>query len=180
MKGVSPGAALVFLMAGPATNVATMTVIGKTMGRKSLMVYLASIIGGAIVFGMLMNWFVPVGFILSKMAHVHGDATHEMLPQWLGIASALFLLAAIISGYFIERIQKNKKMELEKFQTIRVDGMTCSHCEAAINRHVAKLEGVEEVVADRNTAQVKIKGSVDLKKVEEMVTELGYQYKGVI
>jgi hypothetical protein len=103
-----------------------------------------------------------------------------MLPQWLGIASALFLLAAIISGYFIERIQKNKKMELEKFQTIRVDGMTCSHCEAAINRHVAKLEGVEEVVADRNTAQVKIKGSVDLKKVEEMVTELGYQYKGVI
>ena len=36
MKGVSPGAALVFLMAGPATNVATMTVLGKTMGKKSL------------------------------------------------------------------------------------------------------------------------------------------------
>ena len=48
MKGVSPGAALVFLMAGPATNVATMTVLGKTMGKKSLIIYLASIIGGVI------------------------------------------------------------------------------------------------------------------------------------
>jgi uncharacterized protein len=46
MKGVSPGAALVFLMAGPATNVATIAVLGKTMGRKSLIIYLSTIIGG--------------------------------------------------------------------------------------------------------------------------------------
>lgn len=182
MKGVSPGAALVFLMAGPATNVATMTVIGKTMGRKSLMVYLGSIIGGAIFFGLLVNWFVPAGFILSKMTHMHGNGeAHEMLPQWLGIASAVTLVLAVISGHFIERIQKNKKMELDKSQMIRVEGMTCSHCEASINRNLSKLEGIEEVVADRNTAQVKIKGTkINLKEIEQIVTELGYQYKGVV
>lgn len=181
MKGVSPGAALVFLMAGPATNVATMTVIGKTMGRKSLLVYLGSIIGGAIFFGLLTDWFIPVNFILSKMSHVHGTEAHEMLPQWLGIASAVVLVTSIISGHFIERIQKNKKMILDKSQTIRVEGMTCSHCEAAVNRNLSKLEGIEEVVADKNTAQVKIKGlKIDLKEVEQVVTELGYQYKGVL
>lgn len=182
MKGVSPGAALVFLMAGPATNVATITVIGKTMGRKTLLVYLGSIIGGAVFFGLLVDWFVPAGFILSKMSHVHGNGeAHEMLPQWLGILSAVTLVVVIISGYFIERIQKSKKMELDKSQTIRVEGMTCSHCEAAINRNLSKLEGIEQVVADKNTAQVKIKGQkIDLKKVEEIVTELGYQYKGVL
>lgn len=182
MKGVSPGAALVFLMAGPATNVATMTVIGKTMGRKSLLVYLGSIIGGAIFFGLLVNWLVPADFILSKMTHMHGNGeAHEMLPQWLGIASGVLLVGAIISGYFIERIQKHKKMELDKSQMIRVEGMTCSHCEASINRNLSKLEGIDEVVADKNTAQVKIKGTkIDLKAVEQVITDLGYQYKGAL
>jgi len=181
MKGVSPGAALVFMMAGPATNVATITVIGKTMGRKSMFIYLASIIGGAIFFGLLMNWLIPADFILSKMNHMaHGEA-HEMLPGWIGISASVFLILAIISGYFIERIQKSKKMTLDKFQTIRVEGMTCSHCEAAINRNLGKVEGIEEVVADKNTSQVKIKGGkINLAEVEQIVTDLGYQYKGVI
>ena len=70
LKGVSPGAALVFLMAGPATNAATMTVIGKTMGRKSLLVYLGTITGGAILFGLLINWLIPADFILDKIVHI--------------------------------------------------------------------------------------------------------------
>ena len=181
MKGVSPGAALVFMMAGPATNVATITVIGKTMGRKSMFIYLGSIIGGAIFFGLLTNWLIPADFILSKMNHMaHGEA-HEMLPGWVGISASVFLFLAIISGYFIERIQKSKKMTLDKFQTIRVEGMTCSHCEAAITRNLGKIQGIEEVVADKNTSQVKMKGAkINLAEVEQIVTDLGYQYKGVI
>ncbi len=182
MKGVSPGAALVFLMAGPATNVATMTVIGKTMGRKSLLIYLGSITGGAIIFGLLTNWLIPADFILSKMTHMHGDGeAHEMLPHWLGITSAVVLVGSIVSGYFIERIQKNKKMTLETFQTIRVEGMTCSHCEASVTKNLTKLEGIDEVVADKNTAQVKIKGAkINLAEIERIVTDLGYQFKGSI
>ena len=182
MKGVSPGAALVFLMAGPATNVATMTVIGKTMGRKSLLIYLGSITGGAIIFGLLTNWLIPVDFIMSKMSHMHGDgAEHEMLPAWLGISSAVVLVISIISGYFLERIQKSKKMKMETFQTLSVEGMTCSHCEASITRNLAKLDGIEEVVADKNTSQVKIRGAkINLAEIEKIVTDLGYQFKGVI
>lgn len=179
MKGVSPGAALVFMMAGPATNVATITVIGKTMGRKSMFIYLASIIGGAIFFGLLINWFIPAEFILSKMNHMaHGEA-HEMLPGWLGISASVFLLIALVGGYFVERIQKNKKMTQESSQTIRVEGMTCSHCEATVTRNLSKLEGIEEVMADKNTSQVKIKGAkINLAEIEQIINELGYQYKG--
>jgi uncharacterized membrane protein YraQ (UPF0718 family) len=181
MKGVSPGAALVFMMAGPATNVATITVIGKTMGRKSMLVYLGSIIGGAVLFGLLINWFIPADFILSKMNHAMHGETHEMLPGWLTAAASVFLGLAIVSGYVIERIQKNRKMTLDKFQTIKVEGMTCSHCESAVTRNLGKLQGVEEVVADRNTSQVKIKaGKLNLAEVERVVTDLGYQYKGTI
>ena len=97
MKGVSPGAALVFMMAGPATNVATITVIGKTMGRKSMFIYLGSIIGGAIFFGLLTNWLIPADFILSKMNHMAHGESHEMLPGWIGISASIFLFLAIIS-----------------------------------------------------------------------------------
>ncbi len=182
MKGVSPGAALVFMMAGPATNVATITVIGKTMGKKSLFIYLGSIIGGAVFFGLLTNWLIPADFILSKMTHNHGDGmAHEMLPQWVGITSSVILISSIISGYFIERFQKNRKMTQEKFQTIKVEGMTCSHCEASINRNLSKLDGIDEVVADKNTSQVKIRGSkINYTEIEHVVNELGYQYKGAV
>lgn len=180
MKGVSPGAALVFMMAGPATNVATITVLAKTMGKKSLFIYLGSIIGGAIFFGLLTNWLIPADFIMSKMNHNHGEGmAHEMLPAWIGITSSVILIVSIISGYFIERIKKHKKMNRETFQTIMVEGMTCSHCEASINRNLSKLDGMDEVIADKNTSQVKIRGSkINLAEIENLITELGYQYKG--
>ena len=72
-------------------------------------------------------------------------------------------------------------MTTEIFQTITVEGMTCSHCEASINRNLSNLKGIDEVVADKNTSQVKVRGSkIDLKEIERLVTDLGYQYKGVV
>lgn len=182
MKGVSPGAALVFMMAGPATNVATITVLGKTMGKKSLLIYLGSIIGGAIFWGLMVNWLIPSDFILSKMNHLmaHGEA-HEMVPQWIGITSSVVLITAIISGYFIGRIQKRHKMDTKVYQTIKVEGMTCSHCEASIVRNLMNLEGIEEVVADKSTNLVKIRGSINNEiEVERVITGLGYLYKGKV
>jgi copper chaperone CopZ len=72
-------------------------------------------------------------------------------------------------------------MTLEKIQTIKVEGMSCPHCEANIVRNLSKLDGIEEVTADRITAQVKISGShIDLNEIEQIVTDLGYQYKGEV
>ncbi len=178
MKGVSPGAALVFLMAGPATNVATMTVLGKTMGKKSLIVYLSTIIGGAIIFGMLTNWLIPTDFILSKVMHIHGNAAdHEMLPKWLQLTSAAVLVGSIIIGYFLSIIQKKNKMAKTEGITVSVKGMTCSHCEATVKRNLEALKGIENVVADNKTGMVKISGlKINLEKVKDTVNGLGYQF----
>jgi len=72
-------------------------------------------------------------------------------------------------------------MTKEIYQSIRVEGMTCPHCEATITRTLLKLEGIEEVVADRNNSQVNIMGEkIDLSEIEQAVNEIGYQFKGVI
>ncbi|MGD9931343.1 MAG: SO_0444 family Cu/Zn efflux transporter [Mangrovibacterium sp.] len=180
MKGVSPGAALVFLMAGPATNVATMTVIGNTMGRKSLFVYLGTIIGGAVIFGMLTNWLIPTDLIMNQIAHIHGDGEHEMLPKWLQVGSSVVLIGSLIFGYFYERFEKSQKTTISMdFKTLKVEGMTCSHCEASVTRNLLKLDGIEEVIADRNTSAVKIAGNkINLGEIEKIIAEIGYQYKG--
>lgn len=179
LKGVSPGAALVFLMAGPATNVATITVLGKTMGRKSLIIYLSTIIIGAIVFGLLTNWLIPADFILSKIMHIHGDGEHQMLPFWLQLASALVLLILIPLGYILQKAHKNRKMEVAKGVTIKVEGMTCSHCEANVKRNLEALKGVRSVVVNSKTNSVKITGGMfSLNKIKETVNGLGYKFIG--
>jgi hypothetical protein len=181
MKGVSPGAALVFLMAGPATNVATMTVIGNTMGRKSLFVYLGTIIGGAVLFGMLTNWLIPTELIMSQMVHIHGEGEHEMLPKWLQVSSTVLLIGSLIFGYFYERFEKSQKTSSMSLKTLKVEGMTCSHCEASVTRNLTKLDGIDEVFADRNSSEVKISGKkIDLGQIEKVITEIGYHYKGEV
>lgn len=180
LKGVSPGAALVFLMAGPATNVATMTVLGKTMGRKSLIIYLATIIGGAILFGLLTNLLIPKEFILDKIMHIHGDGSeHEMLPKWLQLSSALLLIILIVGGYFLQKNQKKNKMTQAEGIVITVAGMTCSHCEANVKGNLEALKGVTRVVANNQTNSVKIIGSkYKLEKVKDTVNGLGYKFIG--
>jgi len=180
MKGVSPGAALVFLMAGPATNVATMTVLGKTMGRKSLIAYLSSIIGGAVLFGLLTNWLIPSEWILGKIAHIHGNGEHEMIPRWVQVGASVILVVSMIAGYFIERYQKSVKTKTMDFTILKVEGMTCSHCEASVTRNLLNMEGIEEVHADKNKSEVLVKGKkIDLEAIEKTISGLGYQYKGV-
>ncbi len=58
-RGLSPGAALVFLLVGPATNIATMIVVSRDLGRRGLVVYITTIAAVAVVFGILIDAAAP-------------------------------------------------------------------------------------------------------------------------
>ena len=89
LKGVSPGAALVFLLAGPATNAAAVAVVLRTLGKRTTVIYLASIAGCALLFGLLVDLLYS-GLGLSARA-VAGSAS-EAIPHGLALACAIFLL----------------------------------------------------------------------------------------
>lgn len=107
LKGLSPGAALVFLMAGPATNAATITVIRKVLGNRTFWIYLGSISLGALLFGSFINRVLPrEWFVLPFQAH-HAHE-HELLPGWVQTASAIVLMASVGWGY-LSRLRHKKK-----------------------------------------------------------------------
>ncbi len=88
-KGMSPGVALVFLLTGPATNVASLTVIGKFLGKRSALIYLASICLCAIILGIILNKIYLASGIDIKTSI--GKAG-EVIPHALKTVSAVILL----------------------------------------------------------------------------------------
>ncbi|MCJ7728293.1 MAG: permease, partial [Sedimentisphaerales bacterium] len=89
MKGLTPGAALVFLMTGPATNAASFVTIWKIMGRATAITYLASVAGCALLSGILLDYIVS-SVTVEHMAH------HTwMLPPVVKYISAVVLFAVL-------------------------------------------------------------------------------------
>ncbi len=189
MKGLSPGAALVLLMAGPATNVATMAVIGNTLGRRTLWVYLATIIGGALLFGTLINELIPREWITGAIpAGMHGHV-HVHGTGWFKWTMSAMLVLLIINGYVQrwrarrkeERKQEEKKTNHMKsnIHIFKVEGMTCSHCKASVERGLRELSQVTGVVADpgKNLVTVEAEALED-ERVRAAVEQLGYTYQG--
>ncbi|MEW6490327.1 MAG: SO_0444 family Cu/Zn efflux transporter [Thermodesulfobacteriota bacterium] len=93
LKGLSPGAALVYLLAGPATSAASLTVVAGTLGVKTTLRYLAAISCGALAAGASLNW-VYGALGLSAQAMV--GATAEVFPPAVGAASAAVLIALAV------------------------------------------------------------------------------------
>ncbi len=70
-------------------------------------------------------------------------------------------------------------MDTTRDITVKVAGMTCSHCEGTVKRNLEAMEGVTNVEADRQNETVKISGSdIDLERVKETVNTLGYKFIG--
>ena len=92
-KGLNPGAALVFLMTGPATNAASLATLASQLGWRTAIVYLLTVAGCALAGGIILDAIFRGD--LSSIHHAHG----AMIPEWFKAASAVVLL--VVLGYGI-------------------------------------------------------------------------------
>ncbi len=191
MKGISPGAALVFLMAGPATNAATITVIGKTMGRRTLVIYLLTIMAAALISGFLIDYVFPAAWFAGTVSGAHIGYEHGLLPVWLKISSGILLMALIVFGYlrkYARRFIVLKKLENHIINEssvmselkIVVKGMNCSHCKMNIENSLRSVDGISGSTANIDTGEVIIKGeNLDIEQIKQAVEGIGYSFAGV-
>jgi len=100
LKGLSPGAALVFLLAGPATNAATIAVVAREMGRAVAGVYVGAIAVAALLLGWCVNrLYALLGLdITSWIARAEADQI-----TWFSALCAVALLALVARAAWAAR-----------------------------------------------------------------------------
>ena len=169
--GMPTGAALVFLMAGPATNVATIGAILKGFGRRILVLYMGTIIVGSVGLGILFDtWFSST---------LTGAGTHGEHASWWAIASAL-VLAGLLLRYALGDAQRwlnAHRMSGAKTEpiTIGVEGMTCGGCVSRLERELHAAEGITMASVNLDPGQATVVGSVDAEAVARIVAAAGFK-----
>jgi uncharacterized protein len=174
--GISPGAALVFLITGPATNAATITTIWKVMGRRTALIYLGTIAIGALLSGLLLDKLITVTNTAQQVHH-----HHEALAWW-HVASALLLVAVIINALWPRQqsaacasTSATQGANMGDVATILVKGMNCNHCVKSVHDALASQPGVESVQVDLAGGKAQVLGhGFALPALLSAVESLGY------
>lgn len=115
MKGLTPGAALVMLMAGPACNFASMLLIRRSLGLRTMLVYILSIVLGAVAFGYLIDMLQFSGMVdfLYQLKEVHScHEEHAGVFSWICTGLLLLLL---VNALVLPKLGLRKKKQ-------------CCHC----------------------------------------------------
>ncbi|PQP34737.1 hypothetical protein C6A37_06185 [Desulfobacteraceae bacterium SEEP-SAG9] len=131
LKGVSPGAALVFPLAGPATNAASLTVLMGILGKRATIIYLTTIAVAAVICGLAVEQ-VYGALGLSAQAMV-GQAS-EIIPAWAGLAGAVILLlfsVKPVTGSIMKRFHIRPKHNHESHIHPTPLGETCASASPA-------------------------------------------------
>ena len=178
--GMPAGAALVFLMAGPATNLATMGAVLKGFGRRTLAVYLGTVVVGSVGLGLLFDW------VISSGGDARGHA-HETHATWWAAASAalLVLLLAMFaladlrawlrrSGVAVlgaAQLGANDRSPIE----LSVEGLSCERCVRKLETELGRVKGVRDVSVTLEPGAARIVGAVSLDAVSEAVERAGFR-----
>ncbi len=118
IKGVSPGAAFVLLMAGPATNVASLIILNRQIGMRKTFIYLVSIIIGAIACAIFIDfllphdWFESLTHLSECGHHHHHDHNHDGIcshgPIWWQTITSIIFIVLFINSLIQKYVQRGQ------------------------------------------------------------------------
>lgn len=181
--GASPGAALAFLIAGPATNAATLTTVWKVLGRRTTIVYLTVVAASAVGSGLLLDWIIPAVEIALPRPGEHVHANTE--GGWWAHLAAIALLAVLAFSYGSKARRQREPAEGQQRPVgdsspkqrleLQIAGMTCSHCVEAVRRSLLECTGVVSVDVNLQRGRAVVLGDdLDQQQLVTAVAELGY------
>jgi len=164
--GLPASSALVFLMAGPATNVATLGAVRGAFGLKTTAIYLGTIVVGSVGLGLLFDSVITVGGVAG-----HAHASHS---TWWAIASTVVLVSSIAlfafqdaQSWWRRRAAPGEAPEV----ALSVTGMTCNGCRGKVERTLLGTPGVEfaDVVLEPGSATIRgqVERAVLIKAIED-------------
>jgi len=194
LKGVSPGAALVFLMAGPAVNFATVLVLGKQIGRKTTAIYVSSVVIGALLIGLIVDYCLPAEWFTGRISKAYDSCCGGGHTDALHIISAIVLAALLVKCLLIDRLRRRRSCDCqtescscengniankkENTMIFKVKGMKCSHCAENVRKAIAAVPGVDDVSVDHVSGTATVSGDAPKDKIIAAINDSGYEYAG--
>lgn len=193
LKGFSPGAALAFLIAGPASNAVAFTTVQRLLGSRHLALYLGVIFVGALSLGMLFDLVISVAGLQFS---VQADVAHEMYSAvfWgnfiAGVALFSVLGLAVILP-FVSKLQRrfHRKQMYEEPMNIKeksiilsVPDMNCTHCKTTVSKLISAEPGVHaiEVNLEKRTVAIFHNDTFIAESVLRKLADAGYPSQIVI
>ena len=168
-SGLSVGAGLVFLMAGPVTNMATIGTVYKVLGKKVVSIYVSSVIIMSLIFGYVLN--IYDSNIRTVLPEAIGHHHHIGLLNYIG---SVFLLLILLNAIFKPFEKKIKGSDLDT--KINVSGMTCNHCTQSVTDAVLSIENVSDVNIDLDSGNVFISGeNINMEKLYQAIEKIGFK-----
>ncbi len=178
LKGISPGAAFVFLVVGPATNAATIAMIGNAMGKKIVVIYLSVISIFAILGGYALNFIFDVFGNEKDYSFLHQHQENSLI---LNILLILFSVILLMSLYrkIVSRLKYRAAETEEKVSAsnniFKIEGMTCNHCVKHVTDAIKLVAGVKDVKVSLNEKNAKVSGDFKSEDIQKAVKEAGYK-----
>ena len=175
LKGLTPGAALVLLMAGPACNLASILVVNKVMGRKTLALYLISIILGSVSFGFLVDYLQFHGVVNFLGQLIEEKACHHGGPSILSIISGIILSLLLFNALVIARFRnKHKNKKTTSMKTYHIKGMTCNHCRQSAEKAILNVKGVSSATVSLDKGEAYVEGTASQEDICKAIEEIGF------
>jgi uncharacterized membrane protein YraQ (UPF0718 family)/copper chaperone CopZ len=171
-QGMPTGAALVFLMAGPATNVATIGAVKRAFGGRVLAVYLGTVVVGSVGLAYLYDAFIPFEAL--------GSLTHEHSHPWWAWASA-FVLGGLFVYFTFDDLRgawlRRAAPAGQGVVTLEVEGLTCNNCVRKLERALRDADGVTSATVTLDPQRAVVEGSIGPGDLEAVVRATGYAVK---
>ena len=163
-KGLVPGAALAFLIAGTATNAVTIAFVAKKFGKRILIIYLVSIVFLALISGILLDSLL--GGVVAKDMLFKG----RELPYFLKLVSTVLFVGLVIKSFWKKKGEKIKEVKY----TFHVPDMECKHCQMTLQQALKEMPGVKNVEVLLGEKLVKVDGDVDETTIRKQLEKAGY------
>lgn len=177
LKGLTPGAALVLLMAGPACNLASILVVRKVLGTRALVTYLFSIVAGAVAFGCLVDFLQMGGAVDFTESLVYSKACCAHPDSWFAWACTGLLAVLLVNALVVSRFVKGDspaKAEDPHVTVYHVRGMSCNHCRAAAEKAILRVPGVQTAVVYLESEEAHVTGSASKDSVAAALDAIGF------
>ena len=168
--GLPAGAALVFLMAGPATNLATLGAVYRTLGRKALTVYLTTIVLGSVILAYAFDALFPLS-ITAPHAHVHEASLIAQATAAVMLGMMVWFASEDVRAWASRRAAKASGPVSLK---VGVEGMSCQNCVRKLTRVLEDDPRTDSVRVELEPGSATVSGTLDEAALADLVRSAGY------